>query len=241
MAIGTPYTVARGTSAAASGDYSFTTTNAVTAGDLLVVCINNGLGGNPTTVLGITAGGDAMTEGGQASQGTATIVAIYFRYMAAGLASSSTIAVDFSGATGTARQYDCYGVSGMHETDAGTLDGQAEFVTGTSVTSFDTTAMSATTQADDLLIAAAGTNAAQATWTVGTNYTELAPQSGPPGSGGKSLLTEYRIVSGTGTYNATGSYPTSTGYASMVVALKGAVAAGGGVITLLSPATAGRW
>jgi hypothetical protein len=184
VAIGTP--TQRGTAQLDTNQATLpvTTTGTIAAGSKIILAA----GWRTATTLSSVAGGsltwtiDIQRVNGLAAQHAALIQAD----APSGLASGSTITLTFSGNT-TAKTVAVYEVTGL-ATGAGSFDKSAgaDIASGTSFSTGNTATKASTT------------------WT--SSFTGLDVVTSPT----RSTASGYRIVSATGAYAATGTYPTAS-------------------------------
>ena len=216
MAIGTPTNRGTAQTDTSQSTLPVTTTGAIASGSKIILSA----GWRTATTLSSVAGGgltwtiDTQRVNGAATQHCALISAD----APSGLASGTVITLTFSGNT-TAKSVSVEEVTGL-AAQGSCFDKTtgADIATGTSFSSGST---ATTAQADELLIGIIFYNAVEASTTWTGSFTALQHISGPTRSTGNA----YRIVSATGAYAATGTYPTSSTANAIIGTYKMAAAA----------------
>jgi hypothetical protein len=174
------------------------------AGSALVVCSVN----SDVAVTGVSGGGVTWVRGRSGS--AHTVVEIWYGLNSSG--AGTAITVTYTNATGSGG-VNVSEFSGIVTSNA--LDVAPTPSNGVSTTPTSPTAV--TTNANDLIIAAAGNTNANATTTAGPTNSFVALTRV---ANVNKLNPAYRIVSSTGSYNTRWTESTSTGWDAVIVALK---------------------
>jgi hypothetical protein len=173
----------------------FTSTDAVNAGERIVLVISGDADVTVTSVTDPNANAYAIDE--DHFTGAATKVHIVSAHSAAGIASSGSWTINFSGTT------DWVGVIAFALTGVASSSAVASSNASTDGGAYTTTATAA--GQDDAIIIG-GTMARSAsdfTHTAGTNFTEIAEIYSDARA---NLAAEYRVITVAGNYAATGTW-----------------------------------
>lgn len=224
MAIGTPTSIGSAQDIVNDATISLTVSAAVAAGQKVIVC-GQASGGPGTTATFADSKGNTY-----ATDATSNVRANGQSYIASAqitnaLTTSDTITMTVS-ASQTAKIVAAVQVSGLLTTSA---KDQSVVANGT-VVGWSTGASPATTQADELVIAACGNDStATETSTAGATYSELFDIST---SSAAELTVIYKIVAGTGAQTGSGTWTNSgaRGWNAALVTYKAAAGGGGGAV-----------
>ena len=222
-AIGTPVSIGQAANATAGPTLAVTAAAGVPVGETIIVMISMDPGTAPAiTSIADTGGNTYSIDANAAGTFTGTTgarVVIASAHVTTALVSGNSITVTFSAST-TDKAMSVYHVSGLAVSP---LDKTAS-TTGTAGSPVSSGTTAATTQGNELLIAAFAIqrkNVSISTYTTG--WTGLTGGASQSGNAAKALAAEYQIVSATGAYTVSQAYTPSgsADWAGAIVTYKG--------------------
>jgi hypothetical protein len=218
-AIGFGANLGTANSKTASATLVVTLTAAATVGQTIIINLTSDTATGMTMSATDSKGNVYGNMDGRIDNGTNVNSAVISGLVTTALAAGDTITITWAGGTPTVRAASVSSFNGVSSSSTGLLDGPQS---GVGSSTAPTTAALTTTQANELLIGAIGSEGSIADiFTAGAGWTALT-RSGTTGGAATSNDTvdpEYRIVAAVGTYNATATI-TSRRWADVIIGYK---------------------